>query len=198
MADVNFNEIVRKTCDGCRITYGIIHGNETVVLIKSGAGKPCRGSKNKHLKMALWLNQQYGYSVICASNPYDCDQTFHIDKKVLCNYVKQQGFEKFNVYLVGTSDGADQILFLAKEIPQTEKLLCINHSAVSFNDLVKKLMQTPKVEKIFVYGTQDDEVEHASLLKDENIPNLKIITVEGANHGFTGMIDEYIALAKLL
>ena len=102
------------------------------------------------------------------------------------------------MYFVGTSDGGYQNLFLAKVVPQTVKLLGINPSLISMDDLVERLQKLPHIKKILVYRTEDDDFECVSLLQALDCDNLEILTVEGADHAFTGMVDEFIVLTDLL
>lgn len=179
------------------VRYGILRGGSTVVLIKSGFGGTCRGTKDKHLKMAQRLRQR-GYSVICASNPYDRDNTLKADEKILREYVAAQAFSDFDLYLVGISDGADHILQLAQKFPQTKKLLAINPSSVSAEDLLAKLSRLPQPEKHFVYGAEDEEFDRVAMLRSADVPNLHLAVVEGADHQFTHMLETYLSLADLL
>lgn len=50
-----------------------------------------------------------------------------------------------------------------------------------------------------VYGTRDEVCkECVSVLTDLGCGKLEVITVEGADHEFTGMVDVFIALINLL
>ena len=198
MARESFDQMGYKTHEGCRVNYGILHGNSTVVLIKSGAGGNCKGFENKHLKMAMRLHDVLGCSVICASNPCDWDKTYQVDKTMITQYAAHRGFLEYEVYLVGTSDGAYQILDLAKELPQTKKLLGVNPSMGGFERFLEKLQALPQVEKHLVYGTKDHEVEYLPLLKKANVSCLHLHTVEEADHQFTHRLEEYVALGDLL
>ena len=106
--------------------------------------------------------------------------------------------EDAELYFVGVSDGADQCITLSRNAP-VKKLLCINPSFVPGHDPSNRLILCSKVEKIFVYGTKDDEAyELVTKLKERAIPNLEIRGVEGADHEFTGRVDEFIALIDLI
>ena len=189
----NFDLVLQK--GGVR--YGILRGGSTIVLIKSGCGGSCRGTGDRRLKMARRLWQQ-GFSVICATNPCGCDSTLAADEKILRQYAAEQNFSDFDLYLIGTSDGADHNLKLARHFPQTKKLLAINPSSVSPEDQQEKLRLLPQVEKYFVYGTKDEEFPQGERLQTADIPNLWVFFTEGADHRFTGMPDAYIAQADLL
>ena len=193
-----FDQTCRKTYQGSRIQYGILRGNAQIVLIKSGTGGSCRGYEDKYLKMALRLRERRGYSVICASNPDDCDATYPADKKIIADYAREQGFEEYQVYGIGVSDGAYQVLQLAATLPQTQKLLLINPSTAGADDFIVKLQAVSQIEKHLVYGTLDDEFACLSQLNAANVPNTEIRTVPGADHRFTALSAELIALADVL
>jgi len=195
---MNFDKIISKAVQGCRIRYGIVYGNETIVFIKTGADGSIKGSQDKYLKMAQRLKDMRGFTVICASNPCECDASFRVDHKVIDEYVTSQGFSSYKVYLVGTSDGAYSNLSLASLVPQTVKYLGINTSTVDFSAFLEKLHALPLVEKLLVYGTEDDEFANVAGLHNADVKNLAVIPVEGADHGFRGMLDAYIALVDLL
>jgi alpha/beta superfamily hydrolase len=108
-------------------------------------------------------------------------------------------FSDYEVYLSGTSDGAYYNLLLGKELPQAVKILGINPSLSSVQDFVEKVQALPYVQKIMVYGTRDDVYDECvPELQALECENLEIVTVEGADHEFTGMVDEFIALIDLL
>lgn len=106
--------------------------------------------------------------------------------------------EDAELYFVGVSDGDDQCITLARNAP-TRKLLCINPSFVPGHDPSDRLIIRSKVEKMFVYGTKDDEAyELVPKLKERAISNFEIRWVEGADHEFTGMVDEFVDLIDLV
>ena len=121
-----------------------------------------------------------------------------MDKKAIewcARYLKLKDAE---LYFVGVSDGADQCITLSRNAP-TKKLLCINPSFVPGHDPSDRLILRSKVEKIFVYGTKDEEGhELAPKLMEREIPNFDIRWVEDADHEFTGMVDEFVSLIDLL
>ena len=51
------------------IEYGVILGNEKIVFIKCGLLGSLRGYHDKYLKVAKELNKEYGYTVVCSTNP---------------------------------------------------------------------------------------------------------------------------------
>ncbi len=65
----NFDIIFSKTIDNEEVNYGIIEGNNTVLFIKAGQDGSMYGYQNKYLTIANNINKNYGYTVICSSNP---------------------------------------------------------------------------------------------------------------------------------
>jgi hypothetical protein len=200
MSKLSYEKVTFKTVASEKIYYGIIYGNEKIVFIKVGADGSIRGYQDKYLKMAHRVHKSLGATVICASNPeVEYDVQAVADKAMISKVAADCGYDDFEVYFVGTSDGGYQNLLLAKEIPQTVKILGINPSLSSVQDFVEKVQALSHVQKIMVYGSKDD-------VYDECVPelqslggeNLEIVTVEGADHEFTGMVDEFIALIDLL
>jgi dienelactone hydrolase len=121
-----------------------------------------------------------------------------MDKKAIewcARYLKLKDAE---LYFVGVSDGADQCITLSRNAP-TKKLICINPSFVPGHDPSERLIIRSKVDKIFVYGTKDDEgCELAPKLLERKIPNFEIRWAEGADHEFTGMVEEFVSLIDIL
>jgi alpha/beta superfamily hydrolase len=99
---------------------------------------------------------------------------------------------------VGTSDGGYQNLLLCRQVTQARKILGINASLIDADDLVVQLQKLPRIKKILVYGTEDDDFACVPVLQALTCENLEIITVEGADHEFTGMVNEFIALIDLI
>lgn len=196
---LSYDKTTRRTVAGEKLHYGILYGNEKIVFIKVGADGSIRGYQDKYLKMAHRIHERLGATVICASNPnVDYSAQVVADKVMIAKVVVDRGFADHEVYFVGTSDGGYQNLLLAGQVPQTRKILGINASLIDADDLVAQLQKIPYVEKVLVYGTEDDDFACVPMLQTMACENLKIITVEGANHEFKGMLNEFIALIDLL
>ena len=190
-----FDKIIHKTLDEESVDYGFIFGNNKIVFIKAGAGGGIPGYQDKYLRMAHRVHERLGATVICSSNHEKC---LSMDKKAIewcARYLKLKDPE---MYFVGVSDGAEQCITLSRNA-QTKKLLCINPSFVPDHDPSNRLIIRSKVEKIFVYGTKDDEAyKLVPKLKERAIPNFEIRWVEGADHQFTGMVDEFVNIIDLI
>jgi hypothetical protein len=192
---MDFDKIIHKIADGEQADYGFVFGNNKMVFIKAGAGGGITGYQNKYLRMAHRVHERLGATVICSSNYEKC---LPMDKKAIEWCARHLKLKDAELYFVGVSDGSDQCITLSRNAP-TKKLLCINPSFVPGHDPSDRLIIRSKVEKIFVYGTKDDEgYELVPKLMERNIPNFEIKWVKGADHEFTGMVDEFVSLIDLI
>lgn len=199
MPQLSYDKTINKTLSGKKLCYGLLYGNEKIVFIKVGAGGSIRGYQDKYLQMAHRAHERLGATVICASNPdVDYDAQMVADKAMISKAAAECGFADYEVYFVGTSDGGYQNLLLAQQVPQARKLLGINASLIDADDLVAQLQKLPHVKKILVYGTEDDDFACVPVLQAADCEDLEIVTVEGADHEFKGMVNEFIALIDLI
>jgi alpha/beta superfamily hydrolase len=198
MLCLSYDKTTSKTLSGEKLRYGILYGNEKIVFIKVGAGGSIRGYQYKYLQMAHRAHERLGATVICASNPDIEHGHEDADRAMIASVAAEAGFASYEVYFVGTSDGGYHNLKLAKIVPQSVKFLGINASLNSVQDLTEKLQAIPDVQKLLVYGTKDEDYIRESALQALKCDNLEVITITGADHEFTGMVDEFIALIDLI
>ena len=195
---MNYDKIFRKRIDGTEIRYGVVFGNEKIVFIKTGVDGKIDGYDNKYLKMAQRLHERLGATVICSSNPFIEEGHVAADKAIIEKVAAEINPSSFELFLFGTSDGAFHNLSLAATLPETVKLVCVNTSTPNYDRLKENLIKLSHVSKIFVYGDKDVEYHFLPRLEKENFENFELITVSGADHKFTGMVEEYILLSDLL
>lgn len=198
MPRLSYEKTMIKTVAGEEIEYGILYGNANIVFIKVGADGSIRGYQDKYLKMAHRVHDRLGATVICASNPYIEHGHLDADQTVISEVAAECGFADYEVYFVGTSDGGYHNLLLAKQVPQTVKLLGINASLIDVDGFVEKLQEIPYVKKLLVYGTEDDDYDCVSVLQALKCANLEIKTIDGADHEFSDMVSSFIALIDLI
>ena len=78
-------------------------------------------------------------------------------------------------------------------------LPCINSSHCGIEDFIEKISGLSDVKKILVYGTEDDDFDtDVPTLRALACDSLEIILVDGADHHFTGRVDDFIALVDLI
>ena len=192
---MKFDKIINKKLKEESVDYGFIFGNRKIVFIKAGAGGGILGYQDKYLKMAHRIHERLGATVICSSN---YERSIPTDKSAIEWCARYLNLQNAELYFVGVSDGADQCIILARTAP-TKKLLCINPSFVPGHDPSNRLIMLPRVKKIFVYGTKDEEGrELAPRLSEREIPNFEIRWVDGADHEFKEMLDELVSLIDII
>ena len=180
-----------------KVEYEVIFGNERIVFIKAGAGGSARGYENKYLRMARRIHERVGATVICASNPDAPHEA--LDEGKIREIVAGMGFSDFAIYFIGTSDGAYHNLSLAKRFSEVVKVIGINTSYIDIPDLKEKLMALPDILKVMIYGTEDEDFEEiVPALSEMECNNFELKLVDGADHSFTGMTEELIALSDYL
>lgn len=185
--------------NGQTIDYGIINGSNHIIFIKSGRGGTCQGYNDKYLKMAQRIHLKQGSTVICSSNPIDSEKSYDIDRSIIESYASEKGFDDYEVYLIGASNGAYQNIFLANKMPQARKMLCINMPLmINFHKATRELQTMDHIEKIFVYGTKDPSFSYVPFLEMKKYSMCRIIQVSGADHQFKERTDDFIALADLI
>ena len=183
---------------GEKFNYHFVLGNEKIVFIKAGAGGSERGHEDKYIKLAERINERTGATVITASNPIDpiCDAP---DAQEILWVVNRMEFEHFELCFVGVSDGAYLNLELAKQFAETRKWIGINPSFISMPDLEARLNALPDVVKLMIYGTKDDDFDEVvPELSKTTCDNFAMEFIEGADHSFTDMLEEFIALADYI
>ena len=197
---MNYDKILSKIVENEKISYGILFGNDKIVFIKVGAYGTIKGYQDKYIKMSKRIHDRTGATVICASNPdISSNKQISADKGVIKHVLNSCGFENYELYFVGTSDGGYHSLLLGQQFSQTVKYLGINSSHKGLEDLVEKIQSIPHVEKIFVYGTEDEDYSSiVPTLNSLNCNTLKNISLEGGDHEFTGRVDEFIELIDLI
>ena len=178
-----------------KIEYETVLGNEQIVFIKVGAGGSLCGYDNKYRRMADRIRERLGATVIRATNP--CETHLDTDEEEIRRIIAENGFKSFELYFIGVSDGAYRNLALANRFEESVKLVGINTSYIDACDLEERLNALKGVSKVLIYGTEDcDYAEIAPMLKMRDDVEVKLI--EGADHFFSGMVEEFIALGDYL
>lgn len=199
MVNKNFDKLSSVTsADGVRVEYGIIEGNSQVVFIKAGAGGTYLGDEEKYLRMARLLNEKSGCTVICASNP-DRESFNQCDFRMLTEYIQACLSDEASMYFIGSSNGAYQGLVFATRYFRFKRMLLINMPLMlNYHKSKAALDALDDTEVDFVYGEHDPSFSYLPFLKSRYKDRFRITVIEGANHNFTGMLDDFIALANML
>jgi hypothetical protein len=200
MANLKYDKILSKTIGKEKINYGILYGNEKIVFIKVGADGSIRGYQDKYLKIAHRVHDRIGATVICASNPYIVeDKHINADKMLINKVTAEQGFDNYEMYFVGTSDGGYHSLLLSQQFSQTSKYLGINSSHKGIEDFAERIQSLPQVRKYLVYGRKDEDLDKdLPTMNALECDNLEIILLDEVDHDFTDRVDDFIVLIDLI
>lgn len=193
---MKYDEILKKKFrDIAIIEYGIIKGNSTIVFIKAGQDGSIYGYENKYLTIAKKLNEKYGYTVISSSNPFDGNNPLDHDMNVVKEYCVNNNIEDYKVYYMGQSNGARIGISWGYQHPEIKKLLLINSPIfINWHILKNGIIESNNQEMILVYGDRDNSYRYVELIEPLLTENKKLVIVNGADHNFVNMLDEFIDL----
>lgn len=193
---MNFDEVrKRKFNDIATIEYGIVKGNSKVVFIKVGQNGSIYGYENKYLIIAKKLNKEYGYSVIIASNPFDGNNPLGHDMNLVKEYCIENNIKDYQVYYMGQSNGARIGMSWGYQYPKIKRMLLINSPIfINWHVLKNGIIKSKNQEMLVVYGDRDDSYKYIGLIEPLLDNNKKLIIINGADHNFVNMLDEFINL----
>lgn len=196
LSKLNGFDDVQKVQQGeVTLEYGIIAGNNTIVFLKSGLQDTCYGYENKYLKIANRLNKMHGCTVISASNPNGRKDDFGSEMEFLKEYASNQGWEEYQVYYMGHSNGANLGMIHAYKFPEIKKLVCINGPLVGYNKKISNGIKSFNGEKMnLIYGNKDVSfgiVEQLAKYKSDKVAITKFADVD---HEFKGCLDLFIEI----
>lgn len=184
--------------DGALLEYGVIKGNERVVIIKSGAGGSFDGYQQKYLRIAHMLHERSGCTVICLSN-FSKDSFERTDIEVIRRVISGIDGE-IKLYYIGNSNGATQGLLFATRHFEFSRLLLFNMPLMQDFHKTKEALSRVGSEVRFIYGERDPSYDYVPYLKiaakkEACVARVEIETVVGADHNFVGLLDTFISLA---
>lgn len=191
MQELKFDkEIHSKFNDIAIIDYGIVEGNDTIVFIKAGQDGSLYGYQNKYIKMAKRLNQKYGCSVICSSNPFDGNNPLDNAMKVIEDYAKR--FDDFKIYYLGYSNGALIGAWFGIKYHKIKRMALVNGPLMYNLYKTKEGALLFKGESInFIYGEYDQSIGYVELLKSIENDKIKVFIEEGQDHHFSKSEEDF-------
>lgn len=192
---IDFDIKFRRTIDNEEVNYGIIVGNDTILLIKAGQDGSMYGYENKYLTIARNINKEFGYTVICSSNPLRKTNPLEQAMEIIEDYCKQKGFNEYQVYYMGLSNGGYIGATYAHLYPKIKRMLIINMPIfVNWHKIKDGMKQFEGEKATFIYGTLDPSYKYVEMLSLLNKDNIKLEIIKDADHNFVGKLDEFIAL----
>lgn len=170
----------------------IVKGSTTMLYIKGGSGSTYYGYNNKYLDIARTINEKYGLTVAVSLNKLFSK----LDLKDELQSVFKAMNTHYQVLFAGVSSGAVAAIEQAPEIYDLQRFLLINPPFTISLPKIKRSLEAKKDATFnFVFGSNDPTYRFLPLLdnvKSQSPINLKI--VEGADHNFKGMQNEFKSL----
>ena len=178
--------------DGLKIGYGLIHGNDRIVIIKAGAGGSYTGFEEKYLRIARRLHDTHGCTALCLSNHAN-DSFERGDVTVIRELIAEMDGE----VELGNSNGSTQGLLTATKYLAFRRMVLVNMPLMLNFHKIKEALTRADTEIRFVYGEEDPSISYVPFLrnassKEGNLARAEIVTVGGADHNFAGMTDAFI------
>lgn len=191
MQELKFDkEIHSKFEDIAIIDYGIVEGNNIIVFIKAGQNGSLYGYQNKYIKMAKRLNDKYGCSVICSSNPFDGNNPLDNAMEVIEDYAKK--FDDYEIYYLGYSNGALIGAWFGIKYPKIKRMALVNGPLMYNLHKTKEGALSFKGESInFIYGEHDQSTPYIELLKSIENDKIKVFIEEEQDHHFSKSEEEF-------
>ncbi len=185
--NLDYNKIIHSKLNSkVIIDYGIINGDKTIVFIKAGQDGSMYGYKNKYLEMALYINKNYGYTVICSSNPFEGTNPLDNATEIIENYCNEQNFEEYTIYYMGHSNGALIGAWFGFNYTKIKRMLLINGPLIYNWHKTRKGIEKFSGEKVvFVYGSLDPSFKYTELIKTIKNKKAELFIIEGQDHHFS-------------
>lgn len=174
MTKNNFDKIIDDN-------VGFIHGSNKVLFIKTGQGGSIYGYENKYLKLAVDVNEKYGYSVFVSATTMDTKASFQYDIQTIEECL---GSPVFEIYYLGVSKGGLIGIWHGCDEPRIIKMVSINAPLmINYHGKTLPGVQKLGVDKLtMVYGSLDPSYKYVPFV--EKRANVQII--DGADHNLSG------------
>ena len=146
--------------------------------------------------MAHRYQQEYGVTAIVVTNPYNGNNHLEETMRIIHTLKK----ENYVVYGMGISNGGRLLAQYSYLYPEIRKLLLVNSPLMINWHKTKAGLGKFQGEYIeFVYGTKDQSYQYAEIVhKIETSANLKLTSIQDADHQFRGKEEEFEELAQSL
>ena len=178
--------------------YGIINGNNKILLIKPGLNGYLLGHNNKYYHLAKSINEKYGYTVICSNNPQtDISNPLDDAMKVINDYVVHRNFTTYEIYYLGDSNGGVIGAKFIYMYPYIKKALLINPPLfISYHKLKDGIIKFNGEKMMFIYGKLDPSYKFVELLDLIDNDKISYMVLENEDHNLSDDLNLLISLVK--
>lgn len=195
---MKYEKIIETQFNDKKIEYGFVNGNNTIVFIKVGQDGSIYGYENKYLKMAHILNKNKGYSVIVSPNPFDGQNPLDDAMEVIEKYLKDNNLKDYKIYYFGHSNGARIGITWGYMYPKIKRMICVNSPIfINWHKLKTGLQSSNNQDIYLIYGQYDQSARYTELLNPLLSDRISLKVIDGADHNFTNMIDDFIQLPMI-
>lgn len=177
------------------IEYGIIRGNDKLFYIKVGNGGSIYGFRNKYLCIAKQINEEYGFSVLVASNPVELS----IRDSIIYDI---ESIEKIfpstkHIYAFGHSNGGQMLISYAYLYPKIKRVLCVNVPlTINLHKTKEGISNFDGEYMIMLYGEKDPSFRYVEILNTFKSSKFNYYIIKNADHNFKDMFKEFTSLPK--
>ena len=195
----DFDLRVKRKFNDVEIEYGILQGNSNILFIKPGLNGSLYGYNNKYLTIANLINQKYGSTVICSTNPHGNKKFNQLDDAIIFidEYTKEENINNYKIYYMGNSNGGMIACKKAHLYPQIDKMLIINAPLMFNCDLITSgLKKFDQTSVSLIYGSLDPSINNIGLFDYLDNKKVTYYIIYGQDHNFSNDMNEFIQLAE--
>lgn len=180
---LDFDKYIICNMEDCRLEYGITFGSncKKLLFIKAGQDGSARGYRNKYLKLAHEIREEYGMSVVCSSNPdTEINQMDHA-----MQIFSKEGLlaADTQVYFAGFSKGASIGRLQGANYPQITRYLLVNLPIIINTLKICRVAKSFSGEKMsFVFGSDVPSANSLGLLRLHERENMTVRIIPGQDH----------------
>jgi alpha/beta superfamily hydrolase len=176
-------------------------GNKNVFLILTGLGGDTKGYQNKYVTIAENIRQKYGMTVFVVGTPSDAwrrsKEFINDTMKFIDSHMTQHHMTGYTVYVMGHSAGGTFMTWYAHSYPCIKRVLAINPVIrVNFDKMIDGAESFQGERVIVLVGEKDQSAPFVPLISEVSNKKFSTIIEPNADHNFTGMLDEFIALPE--
>ena len=180
------------------VNFGLMEGNNGLLIIKTGSGGTIYGHENKYLTMAKKIQSKYGFGVIVSDNPVEL---FAADNMAVTMLVAKKYWEDNSLgkaYYLGVSKGAQYGAMYAYQYDWVTKWLLLNMPLMinwhrSRAGLEKLL---PTQQMTMLWGDRDPSYKYIELIDTIKGKNITKVVLPGMDHKLSGAAVEFIELPE--
>lgn len=177
------------------INTAFTKGRNALVVIKTGTGGSLEGYKGKYARLVEYIHEKTGYAVLIADNPINTDKEENFDVTMTAAEFSADVTETDNgkdipIYYVGFSSAASMGATYAHKYDYIKKMILVNPTfTINWHKQKRGLESFSGEKALLVIGSLDVSFKYAGLVDYIQNSKLQRITVEGADHFFSGHMD---------